>query len=222
MDQIKKNTVSAKGQLKQNDYVTFENKEGSGVRVMFVGNSITRHGVLPEIGWYGDYGMAASSIEKDYVHIVMNYIRKDDPDAAFCICQCAEWERQYKQGDTVLDEFCDARDFGADIIIVRLVENCPIEEFDKDIFKLQYDKLIFYLNSKDDAKIIVTTGFWRHIADEQIREYAKEQGYPLVELSDLGDENEMKALGLFAHSGVANHPSDKGMQAMADRIWEKF
>lgn len=136
---------------------------------MFVGNSITRHGVLPEIGWYGDYGMAASSIEKDYVHIVMNYIKRDNPDATFCICQCSEWERQYQQGDYVLDEFCDARDFGADIIIVRFVKNCPF-----------------------------------------------------VELGDLSDDDETKAIGLFAHSGVANHLGDKGMQAMADRIWEKL
>ena len=185
---------------------------------MFVGNSITRHGVLPEIGWYGDYGMAASSIEKDYVHIVMNYIKRDNPDATFCICQCSEWERQYQQGDYVLDEFCDARDFGADIIIVRFVKNCPFEEFDADIFKQEYGKLVFYLNPNGKAKMIITTGFWRHTADEQIREYAKEQGYPLVELGDLGDDDETKAIGLFAHSGVANHLGDKGMQAMGDRI----
>lgn len=28
----------------------------------------------------------------------------------------------------------------------------------------------------------------------------------------------MKATGLFAHPGVANHPGDKGMAATAERI----
>ena len=49
MQQIEKNSVSATNQLKKNSYVTFIQEEGKGKKVMFVGNSITRHGILPEI-----------------------------------------------------------------------------------------------------------------------------------------------------------------------------
>ena len=42
----------------------------------------------------------------------------------------------------------------------------------------------------------------------------------LVELGDLGEQDEMKAIGLFAHKGVANHPGDAGMAAMAERIYD--
>ena len=48
---------------------------------------------------------------------------------------------------------------------------------------------------------------------------AKEKNYPLVSLGDLGELDEMKAIGKFEHSGVAAHPGDKGMQNIADRIW---
>ena len=34
-------------------------------RILFIGNSITRHGPRPSIGWTNDFGMAASSIDKD-------------------------------------------------------------------------------------------------------------------------------------------------------------
>ena len=68
--------------------------------------------------------------------------------------------------------------------------------------------------------MILTTGFWRHPADDGIVEIAEELNLPLVKLGDLGEKDEMKAIGLFEHSGVANHPGDLGMKNIANRIFD--
>lgn len=217
MNQIKKNTVSSKNQILDKEHVTFLNKEGRGTRILFVGNSITRHAAAPHIGWNHDWGMAASSIDKDYVHLIAKQVQKNDPDAAFCICHVGDWERNYKTGGEVLPYFAEARGFKADTVVMRLIENCPTDGFEPELFRREYKRLIDYL-APEGAKVIITTGFWKHPGDRDILSVAAERGYPAAELGYLGEDDSMKAIGLFEHSGVANHPGDKGMKAIADEI----
>ena len=222
-EQIRKNTVKAENQLKETEYVTFENPEGTGIRVMFVGNSITLHDAAPDIGWNNRWGMAASAKDKDYVHRLISKINLVKEDAAYCICQVASWERGYRDGtEKMYRLFESARDFNADIIILRFIENCPLDEFDAEVFKAELGKLLTYLNPSGMAKVVITTGFWRHCGDEAIREFAETHDIPLAELGDLGETDEMKAIGLFEHEGVANHPGDLGMKKIAERIYEKL
>lgn len=221
--QIKKNTVKALNQLKETEFVTFENRQGTGIRVMFVGNSITLHGVLPEIGWHNAWGMAASCKEQDYVHQLMRRIEAVKEDAAYCICQVAAWERKYKDGtENMAHLYENARLFQADIIILRFIENCSIDEFDEVVFKKELEKLLSYVDVTNRAKLVITTSFWQHCGDDAIRDFAKEHHVPLVELGDLGEKDDMKAIGLFEHEGVANHPGDLGMKIIAERIYEKL
>ena len=166
--------------------------------------------------------MAASSEENDYVHILINEINKKEPDTRYCICQVAEWEREYKDGESKHHIFESARDFEADVIVMRFVENCPKDDFDPEIFKKELNSLLSFLDKSKNAKIIMTTGFWKHPGDDAIIEYAKENNLPCVELGDLGELDEMKAVGLFEHDGVANHPGDLGMKKIAERIFEEL
>lgn len=218
--QLEKNTVNAQGQLTDSKSVRFFGAENTGRRIMFVGNSITLHGVLKEIGWNNEWGMAASAAENDYVHILMRKVKEYEPQAAFCICQVAAWESNYKNSKEKYPLYEKARVFDADIIITRFVENCPGKDFDGEVFKKEMSDLIEFLNPSGEAKIIMTTGFWHHPGDCKIIDYGKENGFPVVLLGDLGDDDKMMAKGLFEHSGVAMHPGDLGMKTIADRIFD--
>lgn len=217
MAQIDKNTVEAINQLK-NKFVFVNEKDNADVRIMFVGNSITLHGVKEDIGWHNSWGMAASSKENDYVHRIVKQLEKFGKRVSYCICQVSVWETKYKNGSEILDTYKLARDFGADVIIMRCIENCPGTDFDGNIFEKEYKNLISYLNS-NDAKIIVTTGFWHHPGDNNVKSVANSLKAPCICLGDLGEDDKMMAKGLFEHEGVAMHPGDLGMENIAERIF---
>ncbi len=223
MSQIEKNTVSSKNQLKESEYVEIFNENSSEIKILFAGNSITKHAPNEEIGWSGNWGMAASSFENDYVHLTVKKLKEQYEKVSYCICQVSEWENNYKNEEFSYDLYAEAREFSADIIVMRCVENCRVEEVDEVTFKKEYKKLIDYLNYGKNAKIILTTSFWHHpTADEIIRKIGKENGYPVVELGQLGEMEAMKATGLFKHGGVAIHPGDLGMKTIADKIFEEI
>lgn len=221
-EQLKKNTVESKNQLQGKGCVRFINRGRGGKRVLFIGNSITLHGRLPEIGWDNEWGMAASSAENDYLHRVMAMVEKLDENAECCLCQVANWERDYRNGIARLAEYEEGRNFDADIIVCRFVENAPFENFDEKAFEKAYRGLVDYLNLSGCARVLATDGFWKHPADPVIERIANENVWPLVKISDLGELDEMKAIGLFEHEGVARHPGDLGMKTIADRIWERM
>ncbi len=218
MSSIEENTVPSYNQLKGAPSCYTLKPDGRGLRVLFIGNSITLHGIMPEIGWHNLCGMAASCVEKDYVHLCMDALLDYDSEATFSIAQLADWEREYTDGSNQLSKYSACRDFNADIIIVRIIENCPYKEFAHEAFQKEYKTMLDYFNKSGKAKIILTDSFWCHPGDASIKAVAEKYGYLLVNLGDLGENPEMKAIGEYEHGGVAQHPNDNGMAHIAERI----
>jgi hypothetical protein len=221
-DYLLDNTVPAAGQLKGDGFVRFHYTDGAKLNVLFVGNSITLHGVKPEIGWYGDWGMAASKEENDYVHRLVDKLARNGTPVNFCIAQAAEWERAYWDGDG-FKTYEGARAFAADIIIVRIGENTRLEMTERYDYAKGLDKFIKFFKSKATARVIITDLFWpSEVLNTATRLVAEGNGYALVHISDLGARVDMKAVGLFENGGVAAHPGDKGMEYIAERIFQRI
>ena len=219
---IEKNTVSAKAQIKNCKIQAFNN--GGNYNVLFAGNSITRHGPKKDIGWEHDWGMAASAKEKDYVHVAVRLLEEKLGKLNYCIANCADWERQYYKDESLL-ACAAAREFNADIVIIRLGENLwsAKDEFDNSPIAPHFKKLAEYLSPNPNAKVIVTDLFWSDpTIDNAIHAVAAEKNYALVKLGDLGKDKQNTAIGQFWHEGVAMHPGDLGMQKIAERIVAKI
>jgi len=212
----KKNTVESKNQVSKK--VFFEGSENGSPRIMFVGNSITLHSPAPQIGWYGNWGMAASSKEKDYVHLCIKHVKEKFPQASFCIVQAADWERGYKEID-ITDIFSEAQRFNPDVIITRLSENIDADYMEADSFSDAMDKLHKYLSGENkNTKLIVTSNvFANEYKDSLLKAYSQSFGAGYVYIDDYRKDKENMALE-FQHEGVRLHPGDKGMQFIAERI----
>lgn len=191
------------------------------MKIIILGNSITRHGPAPEIGWYGDYGMAASSSENDFAHILQNRAAGYEVIGI----NMAALERHYWEIEAYRDDPAvkGATDCNAEIIIFRIAENVNLTDI-SDKPKSLHDGFCDIINLFDpvgNKKVIMTTPFWNNdILVNTISDIAAERCYPLVALHDLGGEAINRADGLFEHIGVAMHPGDMGMKKIADRIWE--
>ena len=189
------------------------------MKILFIGNSITWHPVKEEIGWMHEWGMAASSEDKDYVHLLMHKVQEVLPEAEHKIAWAVAWERAY--WDSIhLVAFREFLNFKPDIIIVKIGENVNMTKNDEYPYEPQFKKLLEYLNPAGKSKMLMCTGFWkRGVIDDAVRSVARELGYPLVELNHL-DTDEMKAFDTYGNSAPAAHPGDRGMSAIADEIWK--
>lgn len=212
---IRNNTVSAEGQMRLSSEVSTLGHGRASVRVLVLGNSITRHGPNEEIGWPNDWGMAASAPEKDYVHRLYRKLTEAGMDVYMRIRQASAWEMHgHEWAD--LSVYAEERDFGADILVFRLGENVVRGQIEG--FGERTRALLSYLDTRG-AHVILVPCFWPcESVDAQTREVARACGYTLTELSDLSSDERTMALGLFAHSGVAMHPGDYGMDCIAERI----
>lgn len=213
MDKYQENIVPASGQNTANVFVY--GNEKSKIKILFAGNSITKHMPRPEIGWYKDCGMAASSAEHDYVHLIVDKIKeKYDPALSFCIAQVAEYEVSFFESTPERD-YKLAKDFGADVVFMFYGANVPgaydgMEDPPKT-FEKAYEDMRNYLASPDSA-VYHSMGFYKRPKLEvEKKAVAEKYGDTYIDISEIRDLDE-------SH-GDFNHPSDLGMQMLADTFF---
>ena len=213
MIDIKNNTVDASNQMVNvSSIVSYMGKKDAALKILVVGNSITRHGPKPDIGWPRDWGMAASAPEKDYVHLLYAKLCAAGVNPYMMIRQASGWEIGYL-GEGILDKFNDERAFDADIVVYRLGEN--VKKDMKHAFREKIEAFIGHICPR--GKVVFTTCFWKNeIVDDGIRDLAAVRGEQCVDIVCTAEDQ--LALEPFEHKGVAMHPGDKGMEMIADRV----
>lgn len=193
-------------------------------KVLFLGNSITLHGPAPKIGWNGNWGMAASVPEKDYVHVLVDRIAKSaGGKPTVLVKNIADFERGLTDFN-LKEGLKEALAFEADLIVIAIGENVAALATDaaKAKYSAAFSGLLAELKQHGRPTILVRSQFWANPAkDEIMKKVCAGAGGIFVDNSKLGgDETHYaRAERKIEHGGVAGHPGDKGMRAIADALW---
>lgn len=192
-------------------------------KVLFLGNSITKHGPKADIDWSGNWGMAASAEAKDYVHVFTKaFSEKQGSTPEILVKNIADFERTH-QGYDFAAKLKEAIDFQADLIVLAIGENVPALKTEEEAvaFASSVLKLLRTVSGARKRVILVRSCFWAVPAKDSCLKLAcNEVGGIFVDISSLSADKSLygRAEREFKHAGVANHPGDKGMAAIADAL----
>ncbi|MFB2118258.1 SGNH/GDSL hydrolase family protein [Parapedobacter sp. 2B3] len=192
-------------------------------RVLILGNSITFHAKRPSIGWSGNWGMAASTPDNDYVSRLELKMRRKNPNVIVKADNIVRsFENKYWEFDA--SSVSEYKDFNPDLIIISIGENIRADTAKKYPLYNPMRELITYLRSNNkDIPVVVVSSFWPNLqVDQQLGEFAKKEGLIYVNIGGIYKKNNKNtAFKSFTNPSIQIHPSDKGMKKIANRIWRQ-
>lgn len=181
-----------------------QEKEIEKLNVLVLGNSITQNAPSENIGWFGNWGMAASAPEKDFCSL----LRNNENIKSLTAINIANWERDFS---TDMNFLLKATTNPYDLVIIRLCENVSTT--------IGYENALTYLTKKFNCKIIISSTVWYAPEKDLIAsKVALDNDYIFCDLKDIQKDNSNYAYVQFQNEGVSAHPSDIGMKFIADKI----
>lgn len=190
-------------------------------RLLILGNSITWHTPSKDLGWSGNWGMAATTQDNDFSHLLAAMLEKaqDGRRPILYPRNISEMERNPERYD--FDRLSFVESFRPDVVIIFLGDNVNLGGTDGNTFGRQYGKLLSKLNNGTAKRIYCVSTWWMNRkVDGYISSICDSNRGIYVSLDGLSIQPGMKAnlSGKFSNAGVADHPSDQGMEAIANRL----
>lgn len=196
-----------------------------------IGNSITQHPVYGDY-WWGEWGMAASSEEKDYFHQVAAAVSEKYEESTTQALNYTIWEKPFYEREDALKYLKGYVTEDLDLVTIQLGENLYLED-DEDVEKLddEYEDLINYIKEHaPNAQILVLGQFWENgVIDAAKQKACQETASTFVSLAQIQDLSyrvgmDAEVLGAdgdthtIDNQPVSEHPGDEAMTYIANAI----
>lgn len=197
-------------------------------KILFIGNSL--------LNGHGSFGMCATNSKNDYYYHVKEYLKTFNPDVICKKIHGAVWEQA--ETKSVADDWVtnniNTQDSDYDMVIVQLGDNVN-NDARNELFKTSCKELLQSIRRHMPRARVVWAGEWYYTTQRQniISKACAETGSTFVDISDLKVVANQGAIGDIitrddgttfevVSSGVASHPGNKGMKAIADRLIDKL
>jgi hypothetical protein len=194
-------------------------------KVLILGNSITIKSPAPALGWYNNWGMAATAPDSDYVHRLIFKMKAKNPNIEVNYGSIAtDFERTFWNVNYKDKEFASFKDFNADLIIIRIGDNINDNLANEDSLGIHLSELVNYVSSNRNVNVCMTSSFFwpRKNINRIIDSLCTANNWTFVNLNGLFQDPANTSYDRFTNRGVGAHPSDAGMRNIADRIWQNI
>ena len=191
--------------------------------LLVVGSSLTKHGPAPDKRCTGNWGMAAGSAEKDFVHVLVKKLEahtKNKIDLSIIPGYPVE-KVFFNETDNKLLDGVDGR---YDYIVLEIGDNFDFTNQLKATFQDRYHDLIDKLKTKLGKNGgLVCLGKWlpNDFVDDQIRSVCEAGKGKFVSLKpiSLRIESKVSQERQFSNAEVADLPGDWAMQEFAEAVF---
>lgn len=221
-------------EIKGSEYATDDSETNDTFEYVALGNSVTCN--IPCDYWWGTYGMAASSPDKDYVHQVKDYIANAaNVDVNVKTGSVKDWELSTER-NSCFQTFDGVLNEETDLVTVQVGEN--ITENKEHLYE-DFSNLFLHIGEKaPNAQVIVIGNvLWDFEDVNNVKaQVCADNGIIYVDMSefkvsydtmyksyvgttvtdDNGNEHEIW------YDCVAAHPNDAGMSFIAGKINEQI
>ncbi|MEX8519835.1 MAG: glycoside hydrolase family 99-like domain-containing protein [Leptothrix sp. (in: b-proteobacteria)] len=191
--------------------------------VLVIGNSLTRHPPAAQLGWQGDWGMAASSMDRDYVHQLANHLESVGHEKVkISLLPAYPLESAFFAQQPPAWPAVETSSY--DYILVELGDNIDFRKSQGNLFETRYDVLLNTLSvGLRPAGRLVCLGKWwpNAAADASIRTVCERHGGAFLALAPISvkPENHARHERDFFNQGVGEHPGDRGMTEIAQQLF---
>jgi hypothetical protein len=189
-------------------------------RLLIVGNSITWHTPSQALQWQGNWGMAASTRDSDFAHVLKRKIEESQKYESVALYPKNISDFENEPGNYDFGKVDFAETFGADTLVVLIGDNVKAENSAN--FGTQYGNLLSALQGNRPTRIYCVSTWWRNNQiDSAISAACNSMHGKYVYIGDINFIAGMRASASeHPNKGVAAHPSDAGMNVIATRIFK--